>query len=179
MIDCGNTEIRELLPDMLHDSLSPADRQRVAAHMSSCAACQEEFALLSSVHAIGAARSVNVSAIAGAIKPYRRRPWMSVPPLMRIAASIGIVAVGSLSYSIVSKTIDEGDAGIGESAVATLPSDTTVPAVTTSSDPLSASSDLNSLDDQAIQELLAQLAKLDAAIGAEPKRVVRTSSSGN
>jgi hypothetical protein len=180
MIDCGNSEIRELLPDMLHDSLSPSERKRVSVHMAGCAECREEMALLSKVYSLGAAPTVNVAAIAASIAPYRKRPWFSVPAAVRIAAGIAVIAVGGASYSIVNRTVEQGDAGITESAIASLANDTVPLSATTVTDPVSVSSDLNSLDDQAVDELLSQLEKMDASISVEPRRLVRNPRvSGN
>lgn len=52
MTDCSNAEIRDLLPDYVHDQLSVTDLARVEQHLVSCADCAEELALLQTVLAI-------------------------------------------------------------------------------------------------------------------------------
>ena len=48
MTDCPNVEMRELLPELLHDHLPVAERMRVEAHVGECEACMSELALLRS-----------------------------------------------------------------------------------------------------------------------------------
>ncbi|MCC6927466.1 MAG: zf-HC2 domain-containing protein [Gemmatimonadaceae bacterium] len=46
MTDCQNVEVRELLPELLHDALPASERERVEAHVAACELCAAEFALL-------------------------------------------------------------------------------------------------------------------------------------
>ena len=46
MTDCPNVEMRELLPELLHDALPSAERGRLEAHLAGCALCSAELALL-------------------------------------------------------------------------------------------------------------------------------------
>lgn len=46
MTDCPNVEMRELLPELLHDALPVAERGRLEAHLAGCALCTAELALL-------------------------------------------------------------------------------------------------------------------------------------
>ncbi|MDQ3997535.1 MAG: zf-HC2 domain-containing protein, partial [Gemmatimonadota bacterium] len=46
MIDCPNGDIRDQLPDFVHDQLSPRARGVVSAHVAGCAACAAELSLL-------------------------------------------------------------------------------------------------------------------------------------
>lgn len=52
MTDCSNAEIRDLLPDYVHDQLSVTDLARVEQHLVSCADCAEELELLQTVFAM-------------------------------------------------------------------------------------------------------------------------------
>ena len=49
MSDCPNAEIRDLLPDLLHDRLDAPTRARVLAHVDGCADCRSELELLRSL----------------------------------------------------------------------------------------------------------------------------------
>ena len=46
MNDCQNAEMRDQLPDLLHDRLDAAARAMLTAHVASCTDCREELALL-------------------------------------------------------------------------------------------------------------------------------------
>ncbi|MEP6833444.1 MAG: zf-HC2 domain-containing protein [Gemmatimonas sp.] len=64
MTDCSNAEIRDLLPDYVHDQLSVTDLARVEQHLVSCADCAEELALLQTVLAIRPqVRTLNIADI--------------------------------------------------------------------------------------------------------------------
>jgi anti-sigma factor RsiW len=68
MRDCPNAEMRDLLPDLVHRTLSDGDMARVTAHVASCAECREEVALLRSAAAALRERpAVNVAAIVRAL----------------------------------------------------------------------------------------------------------------
>ena len=83
MNDCPNAEIRDQLPDLLHDRLSSSTRAGVMAHVATCADCRDELELLRGVHEALAARApqVDVDAIVRAlprpssrqVQPVRRR----------------------------------------------------------------------------------------------------------
>ena len=49
MNDCTNAEIRDQLPDLLHDRLTVSVRDVVVAHVADCADCREELELLRGV----------------------------------------------------------------------------------------------------------------------------------
>src|SRR5215467_9524949 len=49
MNDCQNAEIRDRLPDLLHERLSAGDRAAVIAHVDGCAECRDELELLRGV----------------------------------------------------------------------------------------------------------------------------------
>ncbi|MBC8089928.1 MAG: zf-HC2 domain-containing protein [Phycisphaerae bacterium] len=74
MTDCSNAEIRDLLPDYVHDQLSVADLARVEQHLVSCAECTDELALLQAMFDIRPnVAAVNVAAIVASLpKPGHR-----------------------------------------------------------------------------------------------------------
>ena len=115
MSDCPNAEIRDLLPDLLHDRLDAPTRARVLAHVDGCADCRSELALLRSLHDAMERRTprVDVDRIVAALpKPgavrvvatqRRRISW-------RIAAAVGFIAVGGTSLVLVRNVRDGGGA---------------------------------------------------------------------
>jgi anti-sigma factor RsiW len=178
VIDCPNTEIRDLLPDMLHDNLGATDRLRVEQHLAGCLACAAEMELLVRVYALGAAAPLNADGIAGTISPYRRRRIASMPPLVRIAAGIALIAVGSASYSIASRTLWFNSGSVAESTFAPRVGDSSQPVLAAGTDWLATASgneelDVAALDELAMTELLARIEALDADIPEDTRPLVR------
>ena len=108
MIDCPNAEIRDRLPDLLHERLDAEARVAVLAHVSGCAACRAELELLRALRGaivrettvdVGRVTRVVVSTTTGtatvsAVRPLqRRRVWTD----WRVAAAITVLAFGSAS----------------------------------------------------------------------------------
>lgn len=69
MADCSREDIRDLLPDLVHDQLGPAERARVEQHLAECADCATELELLRSLRATAfVTPEVNVDRIAAAVR---------------------------------------------------------------------------------------------------------------
>lgn len=69
MVDCPREDIRDLLPDLVHDQLEPAERARVEQHLVGCARCASELELLRSLRATAfATPQFNVDRIARAVR---------------------------------------------------------------------------------------------------------------
>ena len=109
MNDCLNAEIRDRLPDLLHDRLDAPARAGVLAHVATCADCREELELLRDARAMFDAQTprVDVSYVVGALplaKPRpvrveRRRPmWTD----WRIAAAVTLLVAGGSSIAVLS-----------------------------------------------------------------------------
>ena len=117
MTDCPRGDMRDLLPDLLHERLDAATRAEVARHVASCAACAEELELLRSMRrALSSAPHVDVARIAAAAaaprgatpdapnvrrlvvrtvrRADRRMAW-------RIAAAFVIAALGASGWVLV------------------------------------------------------------------------------
>lgn len=68
MTDCQRGDVRDLLPDLLHDRLDAATRAEVERHVARCAACTGELALLRAMRgALTRAPRVDAARIAAAI----------------------------------------------------------------------------------------------------------------
>jgi len=50
MNDCQNAEMRDQLPDLLHERLAATERAVVMAHLDGCVDCRDELALLRVAH---------------------------------------------------------------------------------------------------------------------------------
>jgi anti-sigma factor RsiW len=169
MTDCPNGDVRDLLPDLLHDRLSPAVRREVEAHVSGCDDCRAELALLGAMRStLRRAPAVDVAAIAAAIPPYRapaRRAWAG----WRAAAAVLLVA-GGTSVAVL-RSHDVGIPAVGDSvgAVVARRADSSREVATAEqviqSGPRElalGTSAVSDLDDGELATLLADLQTLDA-----------------
>ena len=127
MNDCTNAEIRDQLPDLLHDRLTVSVRDVVVAHVADCADCREELELLRGVRVAMLARTPRVdvgqivaslpkpagaqtapTAAIAAVTPItpitsaRSRRLMRVD--WRIAAAVTFLAVGGSSVALLERT---------------------------------------------------------------------------
>lgn len=94
MRDCGNVEVRDLLPDLLHERLAGDERMRVVSHVDTCADCSDELTLLRTaiVTVTAEAPPVDTRAIAagvlarlGAERTERSERVMETPMLSLVA----------------------------------------------------------------------------------------------
>lgn len=187
MTDCPNGDMRDLLPDLLHDRLAPEVRREVEAHLSACEDCRAEVALLGAMRStLRRVPPVDVAAIAAAIPPYRaptRRSWGG----WRAAAAVVLVAGGTSVAVLQSR-----DAAplIGDSAVAVAPrtTDSTLPptiSTPTVGTPVATPAPrelalggaaVSDLDDSELSTLLADLQTLDAVPSTEVETTVPATS---
>ena len=110
MNDCMNAEIRDQLPELVHDRLDAARRAAVLAHVAACADCRDEVELLRAARAMFDAQTprVDVGYIVNALplaKPRaahieRRRPVWSD---WRIAAAVTLIVAGGSSVAVMSR----------------------------------------------------------------------------
>lgn len=144
MVDCPRTDIRDALPDLVHDQLEPIARARVEQHVSGCAECAAELGVLRSLRSsvfaapVFDARRV-ADAVHAAMAETRARDIVpisapraerSAPPRRpgvprhhawhewRAAAGIAAVAVGIAGYAL-SRGATQGRAPAMERAAAT------------------------------------------------------------
>ncbi len=114
MNDCVNAEIRDRLPDLLHDQLGAQARAVVMAHVEGCVDCRAELELLRGIRETLARRApaVDVNWVAAALpKPplrgvaagrqtsatARRRVWSD----WRVAAAVTLFVVGGSSVVVL------------------------------------------------------------------------------
>lgn len=107
MNDCPNAEIRDQLPDLLHDRLDPSARAVVTAHVATCVECHDELELLRGMHGMLIARSprIDIATVVAAlpaparrdVRPIRaRRTWAD----WRIAAALTFLVAGGSSVAL-------------------------------------------------------------------------------
>jgi hypothetical protein len=108
MNDCPNAEIRDQLPDLLHDRLDVSMRAAVMAHVDECVDCRSELELLRGVHGMLTAQTprVDINYVVNALPKRapqalrvvpRRRAWAD----WRIAAAVTVLAIGSGSFAVL------------------------------------------------------------------------------
>src|SRR5262245_54420617 len=103
MNDCLNAEMRDRLPDLLHDRLAADVRATVTAHVSTCVDCREELELLRHLQTALLANTprVEVGYVVGAlpkppahIKPLPQRASRRTWSDWRIAAAVTLLVAG-------------------------------------------------------------------------------------
>lgn len=183
MSDCPNVEMREQLPEYLHEALPAAEHARVASHLATCEACQEELALLREVRAAMGARpvpAIDTRAIVAALpRPAARRPVATANrTLWRMAATVTLIAIGGTSLTVLRRSGGERPAG-GDTLVAVAPApvaavaDTPVlrpdtPSAAARPRGLTAGGGVADLADDDLETLIGALDRLEAAPHADP-----------
>ena len=167
MNDCPNAEIRDQLCDVVHRTLPDADCRRIEEHIATCPDCAAEIALLHRARAVlsRTAPTMNTSAIVAALpRPQRARARGMSFSNWRVAASIAVIAIGVASLSLVRVQGAANDATI----------DTVGTEVATNMDAqmLSFSGRLSALEDEDLQQLLADIDEFDGATPVEPRAVL-------
>jgi hypothetical protein len=115
MNDCMNAEMRDRLPDLLHEQLDAESQRAVQAHVDECTDCREELALLRSLHAsiVRQTPRVDVAYVVGALPKApaartptvaRRRVWAD----WRIAAAVTLIAAGGSSFALMHNGAQSG-----------------------------------------------------------------------
>ena len=201
MNDCPNAEMRDLLPDLLHDHLTVRVRAEVTAHVAGCGDCREELALLRSLQTIVAVQvpRVDVASVVNALpKPQRdvvpiatrRRSWAD----WRIAAAVTLLVAGGSSVAVRNrgpKVVDSVAAAAAVAAntpldtqtaapnsvapmlasVAETVSKTTSVGETPNDVELGAGGRLSDLDDAQLKALIEEIGQMKAVPITEPEPV--------
>lgn len=100
MNDCQNIEIREVLPELVHGTLTAVERVRVQRHLDTCDDCAAELAIIRAVFAGATAPAVNVPRIVAAIPPYRRKRSGMRRVYLELAAACLVGAVGISTFAL-------------------------------------------------------------------------------
>jgi hypothetical protein len=148
MTDCPNGDVRDLLPDFLHDRLAPDVRREVEAHVSGCEDCRAELDLLRAMRStLRRTPAVDVASIAAAIPPYRvparrgRTGWRAAAAVLLVAGGTSVAVIKSRDAAPV----------IGAPAAVPAPRELAL-----------GSAAVSDLDDAELSTLLAGLQSLDA-----------------
>ena len=117
MNDCSNAEIRDQLPDLLHERLDASVRAAIAAHVADCVDCRDELELLRSIHKTLIARTprVDVAYVVGALPKAPAAARVATPSRIhapahrrwsdwRIAAAVTVLVAGGSSLAVLRRT---------------------------------------------------------------------------
>ncbi len=181
MIDCPNGDVRDLLPDLLHDRLPPAHGEIVRAHVDTCALCRDELALLQSLRAsMRRAPLINVEPIVAAlpVPGAARAPRWFGAVAWRAAAAALVVSVGATTLAVVQRQSDVAPVSMASRPVLTggarVPSTAppvTNPALTAPRELAVASSSVSDLTDGELATLLGEIETLDVIPSVEVESV--------
>lgn len=156
MNDCRNAEIRDQLPDLLHDRLSAGERAVVFAHVDACGDCRDELELLRGLNRALVAGTPRIdtacivsalpkpgASVAVPVRPSRptRSRWRVRWEQWEVAATITVLVVGVGSAAVLSRTViphpvvsvAPAPSGEGTSARVAVPGSDATPVATASS----------------------------------------------
>ena len=99
MRDCEDGDMRDLLPDYVHGTLSAAQHARVTAHLNTCADCAAELELIETASRAIHAPKVDIGKIVKALPsaPRSTSRGLGMQRVWQLAAAIAIVALGAFS----------------------------------------------------------------------------------
>jgi hypothetical protein len=199
MNKCTDSDIQELLPDLLHGALAEAEKARVDAHVATCESCQEDLDVLRTVKSAAVfAPSIDVDRVVRQIPPYRAIvPAVEAPARTRVAswlvaATLALFVVGggsvlmtrqtSSGTSVKAPPIDSAaqvaitqPSAPSRVAVATPNPRITEPA---SSHPhaLALAAEADGLSDRGLVQLMNDMDTFDALPGSDPDPVISVDS---
>jgi len=200
MNKCTDSDIRELLPDLLHGALAEAEKARVDAHVVTCESCQEDLHVLRTVKGAAVfAPSIDVDRVVRQIPPYRAIvPAVEAPARTRVAswlvaATLALFVVGGGSVlmtrqnssrtSVKSPTVDSGAlvASTQPSPASTAPAATLNPRIAQPSTAahlhaLALAAEADGLSDGGLVQLMNDMDTFDALPGSESDPVISVDS---
>jgi len=201
MNKCTDSEIQEMLPDLLHRALADDARQRVEAHLASCESCREEMEILRTVKSAAVfAPSIDVDRVVRQIPPYKAIiPGIEAPTwhrpvqwLVAAAATLIIIVGGSMLATRHnarverSVRIDTLEPRVVDNSNASLPPkwapvDSQQPIrrgarALARAHALALAADVDGLSDRSLVQLMNEMDRFDALPSAEPDPVISVDS---
>ena len=200
MNKCTDSNIQEMLPDLLHRTLADDARKRVEAHVATCESCQEDLDVLRAVKSAAIfAPSIDVDGVVRQIPPYRTIvPAMERPVSTRVvswlvAASLVLVVLGGGSVLMVQSRGSRAANPAGNAQVPNTiaknpeatklnPSESIAvsrpdaPVALPHPHALALAADADGLSDGSLVQLMNDMDGFDALPGAEPDPVISVDS---
>ena len=199
MNKCTDSDVQELLPDLLHGALGGAEKARVEAHVAMCESCQEDLDVLRTVKSAAVfAPSIDVDRVVRQIPLYRaivpsvEAPAIALVASWRVAATVALFVVGGGSVLMTRQNSPgtpavDGGAKTPSQIASTQPSTPSkVPAALTPKIPESATvshphalalaAEADGLSDGGLVQLMNDMDTFDALPGSEPDPVISVDS---
>lgn len=198
---CSNSDIRELLPDLLHGTLAADARGRVEAHVATCGECREELDVLRTIKTAAVfAPRIDVDRVVRQIPPYRtilpvtERPVRTRAVSWLVAATMAIVVIGGGSLVLMKPKVvtDPRVVTSTQRSPAPNPAESTaassrIPAAGTtgrnavvSAPPrpraLALAANVDDLSDGDLRQLMNDMNRFDALPASEPDPVISVDS---
>ena len=203
MNKCIENEIKEMLPDLLHRTLTADARARVDAHLASCEECREELEVLQTVKSAAVfAPVIDVDHVVRQIPPYRTIvPVVERPATTRVvswllAATMAIAVVGGGSLVLTRRQVPTAPPVVtikpplsgptqptpepSGTPKSVLPPETVVAIAPQAHTPaLALAADVGGLSDGNLEQLMTEMARFDALPATEGDPVIFVDSSYN
>lgn len=200
MNKCTESDVQEMLPDLLHGTLADEARGRVEAHLATCESCQEDLDVLRTVkNAAVFAPSIDINRVVGQIPPYRPIvPTIEAPTRTRVvswlvAATLAIVVAGGGSLLIPRQNAAgpranaTGSAkapqiaikpapGASETAAPPLAPAIAAPTAPSHTPALALAADVQNLSDGKLVQLMNDMDRFDALPNSESDPVISVDS---
>jgi anti-sigma factor RsiW len=198
---CSDSNIQELLPDLLHGTLAADARGRVEAHVATCEECREELDVLRTIKAAAVfAPRIDVDRVVRQIPPYRtivpvtERPAGTRVVSWLVAATMAIVVIGGGSLVLMKPRVANDPRAVASTqrVPAPNPAESTqvnsrVPAagatgrtavVSASPHPraLALAANVDDLSDGDLRQLMNDMNRFDALPASEPEPVISVDS---
>jgi anti-sigma factor RsiW len=168
---CTESAIQEMLPDLLHGTLTADARRGVEAHLATCEECRENLKVLRTVQSAAVfAPMIDVDRVVRQIPPYRAIvPAVELPARPRrlswlVAATVAIAVVGGGSLVVMRQNVPPSSAAVS----------TSQPAVHTPA--LALAADVDGLSDGHLTQLMDEMNRFDALPASEPEPVISVDS---
>ena len=204
MNKCIENEIKEMLPDLLHRTLTADASARVDAHLASCEECREELEVLQTVKSAAVfAPVIDVDQVVRQIPPYRTIvPVVERPATTRVvswllAATMAIAVVGGGSLVLTRRQVptaprpvvttktplpgpSQPTADPSGTPKSVSPTETVVAIAPQAHTPaLALAADVGGLSDGNLEQLMSEMARFDALPATEGDPVIFVDSSYN
>jgi anti-sigma factor RsiW len=200
MNECTDSDVREMLPDLLHSTLAPDAKGRVEAHLATCEECREDLEVLRTVkEAAIFAPAIDVDHVVRQIPPYRtivpatERPASTRIVSWLVAASLAVVVIGGGSLVVMRQNTPDVPFEIASNPAPVVPESTqsirVVPSVsrpgTTGTSvvneparphALALAANVDDLSDGSLAQLMDEMSDFDALPASEPDPVISVDS---
>jgi len=198
---CSDSDIQELLPDLLHGTLAANARGRVEAHLATCGECREELDVLRTIKTAAVfAPRIDVDRVVRQIPPYRtivpvtERPVRTRAVSWLVAATMAIVVIGGGSLVLmkpkvakIPREVASTQPPTGPTSAESTPANSGIPAAgatgrtaVASAPPrpraLALAANVDDLSDGDLVQLMNDMDRFDALPATEPEPVISVDS---